>query len=206
MSNELEIAWKELETEIKSRKQIDKEEIMTAITQESKNPLQKLKYATKIRMRWTLFFTIFCFTGAVLSYNYPRAVLLWGVGFTYYLGGLLMVQYYLKQLDDSFDHNIKSLLENYYKRLTRMLSIEEMVGTFVLPVSVVLGYCLSGVYKGETFAEIFSDSTGIAVLMGLMVIFTAFAIWLTKKMNYTAYGKYLEQLKTNIDLLNTIDG
>lgn len=205
MSNELEIAWKELETEIESRKQIDKEEIMAAITKESKNPLQKLKYATKLRMQWTIFFSIFCFIGAALSFNYPRAVFLWGVGFTYYFSGFLMVRHYLKQLDDSFDHNIKSLLENYYNKLTKMLSIEEMVGTFIIPVSVVLGYCLSSVYKGKTFTQIFSDGTGIAILMGIMILFTALALWGVKKMNYTAYGKYLEKLKTNIDLLNTID-
>ncbi|MFV1884359.1 MAG: hypothetical protein ACMZ7B_07725 [Balneola sp.] len=206
MSNELEIAWKELQTEIESRKQIDKEEIMAAIAKESKNPLQKLKYATKIRMRWTIFFSIFCFIGAVLSFNYPRAILLWGIGFTYYFGGFLMVRHYLKQLDDNFDHNIKSLLENYHNKLTKMLSIEEIVATFIMPVSVVMGYCLSSVYKGETFTQIFSDGKGIAILMGVMIVFTAVALWGVKKMNYTVYGKYLEKLKTNIDLLNTIEG
>lgn len=205
MSNELEIAWKELETEIESRKQIDKEEIMAAITKESKNPLQKLKYATKLRMRWTIFFSIFCFIGAVLSYNYPRAIFLWGIGFTYYLGSFLLVRHYLKQLNDNFDHNIKSLLENYYNKLMKMLSIEELIGTFIMPLSVVMGYCLSAVYEGETFTQIFSDGKGIASLMGFMIVFTAIAIWGIKKMNYSAYGKYLEKLKTNIDLLNTID-
>ncbi len=206
MSNELEIAWKELETEIESRKQIDKEEIMAAITKESKNPLQKLKYATRLRMNWTLFFSVFCFIGMVLSFDYPRAIFLWGIGFTYYFGGFLMVRHYLKQLDDSFDHNIKSLLEKYYNKLTRMLSIEELVGTFIMPVSVVMGYCLSAVYRGETFTQIFSEGKEIALLMGVMILFTVIALWGVKKMNYSAYGKYLEKLKTNIDLLNTIDG
>ncbi len=205
MSNELQLAWNELQTELQTDAVINKEEIIAAIKSESKNPLQKLRHATKIRLNWTIFFSVFCFLGAVLSYNYPRAIFLWGVGFTYYFGGVLLVRHHLNKLDDNFDNNIKSLLENYYQRLTKMLSIEEVVGTFILPVSVVLGYCLSGVYDGETFTQIFSDATGIALLMGVMIVFTAIGLWVSKRLNYKAYGKYLEQLKTNIDLLNTID-
>ncbi|RNC85822.1 MAG: hypothetical protein ED557_03340 [Balneola sp.] len=205
MSNELQLAWDELQTELQTDTIINKEEIMAAIKSESKNPLQKLRYATKIRLYWTIFFAVFCFLGAVLSFNYPRAIFLWGIGFAYYFGGVILVRHHLNKLDDNFDHNIKSLLENYYNRLTKMLSIEELVGTFILPVSVVLGYCLSGVYDGETFTQIFSDAKGIALLMGVMVVFTAIALWGTKRLNYKAYGKYLEQLKTNIDLLNTIN-
>lgn len=205
MSSELQLAWNELQTELQSDTTINKEEIMAAIKSESKNPLQKLRHATKIRLNWTIFFSVFCFLGAVLSFNYPRAIFLWGVGFAYYFGGVLLVRYHLNRLEDNFDSNIKSMLENYHHRLTKMLSIEEMVGTFILPVSVVLGYCLSGVYDGETFTQIFSDATGISLLMAVMVVFTVFGLWGTKRLNYKAYGKYLEQLKTNIDLLNTIN-
>ncbi len=204
MTDELELAWKELEEEIEEQTKTNKEEIMAAITQESKSPLSKLKQATKMRLNWTLFFTIICLIGMVGSYQYPRAVLLWGFGFAYYFWGLLSIRHYLKKLDEHFDHNIKSVLENYYHRLTKMLSVEERISTFVIPFSVVLGFTLSGVYDGETFAQIFDNGKKVAFLLAVTILFSAFSFWYIKKLNYIAYGKYLEKLKTNLDLLNTI--
>jgi hypothetical protein len=45
----------------------------------------------------------------------------------------------------------------------------------------------------------------MAGLLAIVIIFTAFAFWYTKRLNYKAYGKYLEKLKTNLDMLNTIE-
>ncbi len=206
MSNELEIAWKELETEIKSHKQIKKEEIMVAITKESKNPMERLKKAMSIKKKWCIFFTVFCLAGFLLSYNYPQAMMIWFLAFAYYGGGWLLIDLNLKKLETPFDTSIKALLKEYYQRISRMISIEEGVGAFVIPIFVVLGFMLYGIYDGDSIQEIFSDGRAISILLGLTIFYGAGGLIIAKKMNKKAFGKYLEQLKTNIDLLNTIDG
>ena len=205
MSNDLQQAWDQLQTEISTSFSTNKEEIMDAITHESRNPIYKLKHATQMRLNWTLFFSIFCFAGAILSYNYPRAILLWGIAFAYYFGGWIMIRHHLQHLKENVDDSIKSVIENYYYRLTKMLSIEERVGTFIIPLSVIIGYSLSGVYDGETFVQIFEDGMKTIALMGVTIIFSAISFWVAKKLNYKAYGKYLEKLKTNLDILDTIE-
>lgn len=204
MSNDLQQAWDQLQNQLTTSFSTNKEEIMDAITHESRNPISKLKQATQTRLSWSLFFSVFCFAGAVISYNYPRAILLWGIAFAYYFGGWLMIRHHLKHLEQDFDDSIKSVIENYYKRITSMLSTEERIGSFIIPLSVVIGFTLSGVYDGETFAQIFEDGRKVAMLMAITILFSAFSFWYVKKLNYKTYGKYLDKLKTNLDLLNTL--
>jgi|GEM_PF-4796105 len=204
MSNDLQQAWDQLQNELTTSFTTNRKEIMAAITHESRNPISKLKQATQTRLNWSLFFSVFCFSGAVLSYNYPRAILLWGIGFAYNFGGWLMIHHHLKHLEQDFDDSIKSVIENYYNRITSMLSTEERIGSFIIPLSVVIGFTLSGVYDGETFAQIFEDGRKVAMLMAITILFSAFSFWYVKKMNYKTYGKYLDKLKTNLDLLNTL--
>ncbi len=205
MNNDLQQAWDQLQNELSTSFSTNKEEIMSAITIESKNPISKLKHATKMRLNWTLFFSVFCFMGAVLSYNYPRAILLWGIAFAYYFGGWVMIRHHLKFLKEDFDNSIKSVMENYYNRITNMLTVEERIGTFIIPLSVIIGYSLSGVYDGETFVQIFENGMKTAALMGITIVFSAISFWVAKRLNYKAYGKYLEKLKTNLDILNSIE-
>ena len=205
MSNDLQQAWDQLQTELSTSFTTNKEEIMAAITHESKNPISKLKHATKLRLNWTIFFTVICLVGGILSYNYPRAIVIWTIGFLYYFSGWLMIRHHLKFLKEDFDDSIKSVIENYYNRISSMLSVEEKIGSFMIPLSVVMGYSLSNIYDGETFSSMLSNGFGIASLLVLVIVFTGLANWYSQKMNYKAYGKYLEKLKTNMDILNTIE-
>lgn len=205
MNNDLQQAWDQLQTELSTSFSTNREEIMTAITHESKNPISKLKRATKMRSNWSLFFSIICLVGAIASFNYPRAILIWAIGFGYYFSGWLIIRHQLKFLKEKFDDSIKTVIENYYNRISYLLSIEEKIGAFMIPFSVVMGYTLSSVYDGESFSTMLQDGVGIAGLLAIVIIFTAFASWYTKKLNYKAYGKYLEKLKTNLDILNTIE-
>lgn len=206
MSNELELAWKEIQTDIETKTSINKEKIMKAITEESKNPLTKLKKGLSIKMKWCIFFSTFCFLGVVLSYNYPQAMLIWALALVYYVYGWIMIRLNLKRLEEPFDTSIKSLLESYYQRITKMISSEETVGAFAIPIFAVLGFVLYGIYDGNSIQEIFSNGLHISILLGLTIIFGAGGLLLAKKMNRKAFGGYLDTLKTNIDLLNTIDG
>jgi hypothetical protein len=205
MSNDLQQAWDQLQNELSTSFSTNKVDIMTAITQESRNPISKLKRATKLRSNWSLFFSVFCLIGALASYNYPLAILIWGIGFGYYFSGWMIIRHQLEHLQNDFDESIKSVIENYYNRISYILSIDEKIGSFMIPFSVVMGYTLSSVYDGESLSSMINDGVGMAGLLAIVIIFTAFAFWYTKRLNYKAYGKYLEKLKTNLDMLNTIE-
>ena len=202
MSTELQEAWNELQTEIKPQKSIDKETIMQAITIQSKNPLEGLRKGLNIKRNWCLLFSLLAIVGLVASLNYPEAMILWVLALAYFGWGYWSISKQIKQLDTSLDKPIKPLLESYYQRVSQTLSSEEGVGAFTIPLSVIFGYALSSIYKGESMVEAFSDPSGLAFLLIATILFGAGGLLLAQKMNKKAFGKYLEQLKTNIDLLN----
>lgn len=205
MSNLLQEAWTELQMEIKIKPTINEEQIMTAITTQSKNPLENLKKGLHIKMNWCLFFGTLCATGLLLSVNYPQAMIIWAIALIYYATGWFMIRDHLNKLDMTLDYSIKELLESYHQRVNRVLVVEEGIGAFMIPICAVMGFILSNVYGGTTIQEMFQNSTTVTILLALTVVFGAGGLLLAKKMNKYAFGGHLETLKTNIDLLNSIN-
>lgn len=205
MSNPLQEAWTELQTEIKIKPTINEEQIMTAITTQSKNPLENLKKGLHIKMNWCLFFGTLCAVGLLLSVNYPQAMIVWAIALVYYATGWFMIRGHLSKLDMTLDYSIKELLESYHQRVNRVLVVEEGIGAFMIPICAVMGFILSNVYGGTTIQEMFQNSTTVTILLALTVVFGAGGLLLAKKMNKYAFGGHLETLKTNIDLLNSIN-
>lgn len=205
MGNELELAWQEIQTEIEATKTINKKEIMKAITEKSKNPLVQLKKGMGIKRNWCSLFGVLSLIALLFSLNYPSAIIIWLFFFAYFAFGAISIHLDLKKLDPPFDTSIKSLLESYYKRISKMIAWEETIGAFAIPIFGVLGFMMFNIYGGETILEILSNPKAMGILLILTIVYGAGGFLLAKKMNKSAFGGYLEQLKTNIDLLNTID-
>lgn len=205
MSLELQEAWQDLqiELEVKQPIHIDKEDIMRTISIQSKNPLEGLRKGLNIKRNWCLFFSIMTVIFLGMSFDYPQAMLILGLCLAYFGWGYIMITKQMDKLDTSLDAPIKDLLETYHKRVSNTLASEEGVGQFTLPLSVVVGYTLAGIYKGDTLLQIFSDPTSLLIMLGVTIVFGAGGMIAARKMNQHAFGKYLEQLKTNIDLLNS---
>lgn len=206
MSNELELAWQEIQTEIEIKTSIKKDEIMKAITEESKNPLVQLKKGMAIKRNWCSLFTVASLVALLFSLKFPSAVVIWVFFCTYFAFGAISIHLDLKKLDPPFDTSIKVLLETYYKKISKMIALEETIGAFAIPIFGVLGFMMFNIYEGQTILEILSNPKLVGILLVLTIIYGAGGFLLAKKMNKIAFGSYLEQLKTNIDLLNRIDG
>lgn len=205
MNNPLQEAWLELQKEIKIKPQINQEEIMAAITTQSKNPLENLKKGLHIKMNWCLFFGTLCAIGLLLSVNYPQAMLIWSIALVYYAFGWFMIRNHLNKLNITLDYSIKEVLESYHQRVRKVLTIEEGIGAFMIPICGVMGFILSNVYSGMTIPEMFQDSFIVTILLVITLVFGGGGLLLAKKMNRYAFGGHLETLKTNIDLLNSIN-
>ncbi|GAB5409442.1 MAG: hypothetical protein BalsKO_18070 [Balneolaceae bacterium] len=206
MSDELELVWQELQTEIKTKTTINKEQIMMAITKESRNPLEQLKKGMMIKRNWCTFFTIVSIIALLFSLSYPAAIAIWFILIAYFVFGAVSIHLDLKKLAIPFDTPIKSLLDSYYKRISKMISMEENIGAFAIPIFGILGFVMFNIYEGKTILEIFSNPKSVGILLALTIIYGIGGFLLAKKMNKKAFGGYLEKLKTNIDLLNAIDG
>lgn len=204
MSKELQNAWDTLQSELNAQPIIHKEDIMKAIKQESINPLIKIKSATNSRLGWYLIFTLICGAGLLGSLGNTDAMLIWGVGFAFYSTGLTLSWNALRKITIDPTTDIRTTLEVNYRQIRRLLHIEESIGYFMFPSSVVLGASLSKIEKGYDLVQIFSDGQEMTRILLVAILFGALAFIYVRWANNRTYGNYLDQLKSAIDMMNRI--
>ncbi len=204
MSQDLQNAWDQLQNNF-NRQKIDKEAIMQAITRTSSNPLEKLKKGIKNKMRWVAVFFIASFIIMLLTIQNVRTTAVWCFVLVYLGGSWLYMRHQYNNMTGDLTGNVKLTLTTYYNRVKKVLKFEETVGLVIISISGIIGWTLSSLYKGETFKEIFTDPVSLTFFLIFAVGYGALGTYAARKMNEKAFNEYLEQLKTNIDLLNIND-
>ncbi len=195
--------WQKINLEKFKQQSITQNNIMEAIHQNSKTPLEGVKKGLSYKIRYIIFFTIAIMVLMVLNWNNSSKLILLGVFGLYMITGWIVLRIQLKKLKSSSDQieNLHTLLHKYYYTLKDALRFEETLGAFFLPLSVVIGYLYARIDDGETFLTVFSDPRQTVALLITIIIVVPIIGFVSKWMNKKAFGTYLEQLKMNLDLL-----
>jgi len=203
---DLQEEWQRLQKDFFSQSNIKKEEIMKAISQESKSTVSELRKRLQYKLYWIIFFTIALALGMLYFYQNLNLLILLGIFFIYYGLGALFTNRLIKQMDKNIDYseNIKTVLKRNLVIAKKVLKVEETSALLLMPMATVGGVVLSQLMKGRSYLEMISDSRLLLITIGLLLIVAPLGYILGKKMNKSAYGCYLDRLENNVSQLESI--
>ena len=90
------------------------------------------------------------------------------------------------------------------KLISNALKIEHTWGLFTLPSALIVGILVSRHYNGYTIMETFTDPSYFLKIIIMMVVILPIAFITTNKLNKSAFGKYIDNLKENITRMELI--
>ena len=200
--DELKEAWNELKTDHSQDVKLEMEQLKTAIHSTSAGVVEKLNNRLKAKAYYTLG-GIAIFIGLLFfAPNNITRVLISIILAAYLIGGLILnTERKLIREEIDLNNNLKATLETFHFKVSRVLKYEELIGLTLYPISASAGFVIGLNVEGD-IGEFFDDWKGWAILSAVIIILTPLCHWLAKWMNKVAFGKYLNQLKENIEELN----
>ncbi len=196
--------WEKIENN-NFNQHLNKTEIMKAIYQDSKSTISTLKLRLLYKIRYIVGF-LFLFTSGMVYFNEKINVvmllLLWIV--SYAIGGILLFRKYKQMDQDNGDANALTYMKHNAIMIKSALSIEKSWGITFFPIAIISGFSLNGVIKGENFQTIFSDNQTLIAMLVSIVVIIPIAMYVTSKMNNSAYGQYIEELDEKIKMMEKV--
>jgi hypothetical protein len=137
-----------------------------------------------------------------VGFPHPYIRLCLGVMILAYLAAMLFTVYKLRSLPPlpGMDGALLPVMKAYHDQLRSWLDWQEKVALFIYPVSA-MGGGLLGISSAGNLEEMLQKPLVLWVLAIAAIILTPAAHWLARWMGKIAFGKYLDQLSANIDLL-----
>ena len=98
--------------------------------------------------------------------------------------------------------SLKAELERNYQTITDWCKMNERTSMYIYPVSILGGF-MGGLSMGgiEIMNQLLHKTWVLLTLLGFFVVLMLMARPLLRYMMYKAYGKHMDYLKANIDLL-----
>jgi hypothetical protein len=100
------------------------------------------------------------------------------------------------------DQDLLTTLTRYHERISKSLRLEENIALFIYPIAVTAGYFYGFLLVKDT-ESLFTNRLTLSIWIGLIIAVTPLAHYLSRWMNKKAYGKYLDQLQDQINLLRS---
>jgi hypothetical protein len=165
------------------------------------SPLIVLRRNAWINMAFAVAFLIL-FVALFVWYPHPYIRICLSVVMLAYLAAILFTAYKLRNLPPLPDMAgaLLPVMKAYHDQLRSWLDWQEKVALFIYPVST-LGGGLLGISSEGNLDEVLQKPPVLWILAIAAILLTPAAHWLARWMGKIAFGKYLDQLKTNIDLL-----
>lgn len=199
-------AWQKLADEKFNQLTIKKDDIMTAITQESKSSIAELKRRLKFKLYWTVFFIVAFSTFLLFNLGNSNLILLTGIIVAAYAVGFFAMFFKYRKINASEieDSNLLESTKHNAKLIKSVLNFEKAWGLIVFIPVIIIGVLAGRVMDGHSLASCFQDTKTLTIMLGAVLIFTPLLIWSSNKMNKIAFGKYLKKLETNIIKMETL--
>jgi hypothetical protein len=200
--DELKEAWKELESHHSQDVNLEMEQLKTACHSTSTGVMEKLNNRLRAKTYYTLS-GIAIFIGLLfVAPNTITIVLISIILAVYVIGGLILNKE-RKLIKEEIDLNndLKSTLETFHFKVTRVLRYEELIGLTLYPISASAGFIVGLSVDGDV-GDFFDGWKGWAIWASVIAVLTPLCHWLAKWLNKIAFGKYLNQLEKNIVELN----
>jgi hypothetical protein len=200
---DLQQEWQLLQEKQFSAPVLPEADIRLAIRQDSQGPIAALQKALRWRLFFVILFLLFGILLTIYSWYNPELRLLMAIFDAYYLIGLVLSirQLRLLQRSASLDNNLRLTLTTYYRVIKNAIRTDEIVGLFMYPLALVLGFLYANVEAGDTLAQVLTNPRNWMILVVMILVFSPIFHIFVRWANRKAFSKYLIQLKQNIDLL-----
>ncbi len=101
-------------------------------------------------------------------------------------------------------HSMLAEMKIQYAAIQKWVNNQMYAARFVYPVAAATGFMLGGMLgSGKPLEALFVKPVFPIVMLVSMVAFAFAGLWLAKKLFQIAYGKHLEGLQQNIDILES---
>jgi uncharacterized membrane protein len=197
---DIENAWKKIETGSFGE---NSQALKEALKSKSLHPITRLIRNIKVKIIWSMVFGGIFLLFIPVS-DYLLSTLLMGFMVLLYLTAIILWKIELKRLEEIIETN-KPLLVTMkicYTRITHAIKLEEKVALFIYPISATAGFFF-GFFLVKNPTLLFSSQQHIGIWVLCMIIISPLAHLATKRLNARAYGRYLKELKSKIDLLES---
>lgn len=202
--DELKEAWGSLKSKTEGFTNLTEAEIKHTVNDSTSfGIIEKLRKNVKYKLLWAIFFTIVF--AIIIPFAFPLAsqILISIMLMAYAIGSILLYQeLQILKKGVNMDSNLLTGLIAYRDRIKRVIKSEEVVGLTMYPISTSGGFFL-GMQLFSREAVIMDKSWHWGVLISTVLLFTVLGHFAARKMNEKAFGKYLNQLEDNIELLRS---
>ena len=199
---ELDKLWNNISEKADNVKLSD-DSIIESKNIKSKDPIHEIYYRLKIKLGWSIGFTIL--SSALLIYNIRNQSLtiLFTLAIINFLISTLYTYHKMKKATNSdTGQNINMYLKNYYKQVVSLLKSEEISSIFLIPIFAVIGILIGGIVTKGSIEATLNDTTILIFAVILLITLVPLTIILVRWSNKTAFGEYLKMLKMQIDNFN----
>jgi len=199
--------WELLNEKLFNNKSLQKEEIMNAITSESRSAIHKIKGLLIIKSYWALGFIILFTLLMFLSRESPQAVVAVGIINFIYVIGFFFINLVSKRINADFSEsdNVLQSLQLNARIIKRVFRFEYFVFAFNTLLIILCSMFWARLVTGNTFNNLLQDSQflTLAILMCLILVPSAYLF--SKYLNKKAFGPYLDKLNDNINKLQGVE-
>ncbi len=187
--------------------QINKQEIMEAINQESQLSLAVLKKRLRYKINWIILFIAIPAVWMLFSLKDTELLMILTVPLvlnTIYLIPTVL-NYRKIQLDNSLTLNTVQAIKTNVSIIKSTLRLEMLTSAFGMPVSVVYGILLGSHIVGKSISATIHNPALLITGIISLVILVPLGMIAGVKMNESAFGKHLQQLQENMTRLEVLN-
>jgi hypothetical protein len=182
--------------------ELDEAFLDKALKKDSCDPLIRLRKNLGIKLIWIAGFSLLFLLLIITTDKLYNRILISPLLLAYAVGlTLIYGQYRMLGFVDK-SQNMRYILKAYYYRITRIQQYELKVAVFLYPISITAGF-VYGFSLKRSADEILTDIKILTILIMTNLILIPLCYYLARWMDRKAYGRYLDQLKEDIDQLET---
>jgi len=198
---DLEKAWKDMENERPAT--FDEVDTHMLEKYKSNSPLKKIEKSLKLNIAYSIPICLFMLA-IIYWYHFWLLRLIMLVLLLFSAVVVISALRLLKSIAGAgfTKENLVGELEFHYNSVSLWIRNQEIWGAFLYPVSITGGFMYGGtVGSGKSIPELMTKPLILISLAVCWLLLTPLCIWLVRKMFHISFGKYLEQVKANIDEL-----
>jgi hypothetical protein len=198
---DLQEAWLKLQEESLKAPQLEEADIAAAIRKASQAPLAGIYRGVQRRLYWTFASLVFVLALILHSWDSAERTILALAFSSIFIGALGIGTWQLQVLRKSrlsMDENLLHTLKQHVLIVEQAWWIDELVGLFLYPVSICLGYFYGLLWYGLGWTEIMQEGRLLFILLILVILTPPFFHLWTRRANQRSFGEYLQELKKQI--------
>lgn len=199
----LQEQWQLLQNKSLLAPELSAEAIREAIRRDSQGPIHALQRALRVRLFFVGFFL--AAGGILVGLSWPNAQLMMLAGgmLGYYLlaGGITWGQLLVLQRSAGLDRNLRQTLEIYYRVIRRAMLLDEIIGLFMYPIAIGIGFFYAQVQHGDPIVDVLQNPRDLLILLVVILVISPFLHIFTRWANRRTFSNYLAQLRQNLELL-----